>query len=84
MAPTRPYFLWDYDLTEDQVRQILTGANDYERHWLLGRILTSAFYSDVWKYTNLQQVVSEFPKLKMRPGVKSAWKNALQAWGYHV
>lgn len=79
-----PYFLWDYDLTENQVRAILRGPNEYDRRWLLARILTSASYPDIWKYTNLKQVISEFPRLKMRPQVKSAWQNALHAWGYNV
>lgn len=80
----RPYFLWDYDLTEDQVRAILRGPNDFDRRWLLARILEHAKFEDAWKYTSLKQVISEFPHLKMRPFIKSAWQNALQAWGYHV
>lgn len=84
MNSNRPYFLWDYDLTEDQVRVILRGENKAERLWLLARILTSASYKDVWNYTNVNQIVTEFPNLKMRPQVKSAWSNALRAWGHHV
>lgn len=80
----RPYFLWDYELTDDQVRQILHGTNATERRWMLARILSSASYYDVWKYTRLKQIIEEFPYLKMRQQVKSAWAKALQAWGYHV
>ena len=80
----RPYFLWDYDLTEDRVREILRGSNDFDRRWLLARILTNASYPDVWKYTNLKQVTSEFPHLKLRPFIKSAWQNAFRAWESYV
>lgn len=83
-STNRPYFLWDYDLTEDEVRQILKGTNETERRWMLARVLTSASFADVWHYTNVKQVVSEFPYLRMRPGIKSAWAKALHAWGYHV
>ena len=80
----RPYFLWDYDLTADQVRQILNGSNEIERRWMLARVLSSASYKDVWTYTNLKQIITEFPYLKMRPQVKLAWKKAINAWGNHV
>ncbi len=80
----RPYFLWDYNLNETQVRQILSGSNETDRRWLLARILTSAAYKDVWTYTNLEQITSELPHLKLRPYINSAWTRALHAWGYHV
>jgi hypothetical protein len=38
----RPYWLWDYDLTETDVRRILAGKNEVERRWLMARILESA------------------------------------------
>ena len=84
MNSNRPYFLWDYDLTEDQVRAILHGDNETERRWLLARILTSASFKDVWNYTNVNQIITEFPYLKIRPQIKLAWQNALHAWGHYV
>lgn len=27
----RPYFLWDYDLTEDDVRRILRGGTEVDK-----------------------------------------------------
>ena len=47
---SRPYFLWDYDLTEADVHAILQAGDDTERVWLVSRILESARYEDVWKY----------------------------------
>lgn len=44
----RPYWLWDYDLTEADVRRILRGKNLSEKRWLMGRILTSARFNDIW------------------------------------
>lgn len=79
-----PYFLWDYDLTEEQVKGIVHGKNDVERQWMVGRILTNARFSDVWKYLTASDIVREFPGLRLRPGVKRAWQRALDAWGYHV
>lgn len=80
----RPYFLWDYDLTEDDVRRILHGKNEVEKIWMMSRILSSATYNDVWKYLRLKEVVEWFPKLRMRKEMFHAWKHALTVWGYHV
>jgi len=83
-AKNRPYFLWDYDLTEADVRRILRGKNEVERRWMLGRILTNAHFDDIWTYVTVGEVAEELPSLRMRPEVKQAWENALEVWGYEV
>ncbi len=80
----RPYFLWDYDLTEDGVRRILRGENKTEKLWLLGRILTSANFRDVWRYVSVRDIVEHIKDVRMRPQVKNNWLRALRVWGYHV
>ena len=80
----RPYFLWDYDLTEADVRRVLRGKNEVERRWMLGRILTNAHFDDIWTYVTVGEVAEELPSLRMRPEVKQAWENALEVWGYEV
>ncbi len=80
----RPYFLWDYDLSEDQVRSILHGKNETEKIWLMGRILTHARYDDVWKYVTVEDIVTNFSKLRMDTQLKNTWEQALSVWGYHV
>lgn len=35
----RTYFLWDYDLSEEEVFAILRGENEVEKAWLITRIL---------------------------------------------
>ena len=80
----RPYFLWDYDLTEADVRRILAADNETEKIWMMSRILDHAAYPDVWKYVRLRDIVSVFPKLRMRKESSEAWKLALITWGYHV
>lgn len=83
-STSRPYFLWDYNLTNSDVRRILRGTNETERIWMMSRILTSARFEDVWKYLTLRDVVSAFSKLRMREQMKEAWRRALVTWGYHV
>ncbi len=81
---TKPYFLWDYDLTETQVKKILRQGDEYNKLWLIARILEHAHFDDVFKYLTTKEILDYFPKLKMRPVVKKYWQRALAAWGYYV
>lgn len=77
-------FLWDYNLTEEDVQKALRQGNDTTRHWLTSRILESAKYEDVWKYITPQQIAQNFSKLRLKPPVRRAWQRALSTWGYSV
>ena len=35
----RPYFFWDYDLSEEQVRDLVHNGSPTEKAWVIGRIL---------------------------------------------
>lgn len=76
----RPYFLWDYDLSEDDVRRILAGDNETEKIWMLSRILESARFEDVWKFTKLKDVRVMLPKLKLKKPIREAWEYAFSVW----
>lgn len=65
MFMNRPYFIWDYDISENRIREILLSGNETERLWLVGRILSHARYEDVWKYLKVKDIVDLFPKLRM-------------------
>ncbi len=80
ISKKRPYWLWDYDLTEKDVRRILAGKNEMERRWLIGRILESARFDDVWKYLGYTEVKTMLPKLQLRPQIKEAWESAIKVW----
>lgn len=75
-----PYFIWDYDFSEADVRAILHGEEEHQKAWLVARLLESARYEDVWKYITLSDLRNIFPKLKLKPQVRSAWEFALQVW----
>jgi uncharacterized protein (DUF433 family) len=78
--PDQPYFLWDYDLTNDQIKAILKGDNEVEKIWLMSRILESARYEDIWHYLTLKQVKEMFPLLRLKPSIRQVWEYALQVW----
>lgn len=80
----RLYFLWDYDLTEKDVRKILKHGDDFTKRWLVARILSSANFKDVFKYLTIEEILNIFPRLKMRKEITQAWERAFAAWGYHV
>lgn len=84
MKTNSPYFLWDYNLDENQIRTILQADNDTEKKWLIGRILTHARFEDVWKYLTIKDILNIFPRLQLSPKTKQAWQRALSVWGYHV
>ncbi len=84
MQNNQLYFLWDYALTKEKVKEIMNSNNDFSKIWLVSRILESANFKDVWEYISLKEAVNIFPKLKLKPQVKKAWINAFSAWGYQV
>ena len=80
----RPYFLWDYDLSESAVKKIIKNGNDYSRNQLVARILESAKYEDVWKYITLEELIKIFPQLRLKNEIKQVWQHAFKAWGYNL
>jgi hypothetical protein len=79
-AANRPYFLWDYNLTEDEVRKILRRENETEEIWLASRILESAKFEDIWQYLSLRDIKVLFLKLKLKPTVRRVWDYVLRVW----
>ena len=76
----RPYFLWDYNLTNEDVKRILREGDESSRKWIIGRILESAQYKDVWEYLSLKEVAEIFPKLRLKKPVRNALSRALKVW----
>jgi len=79
-AAQRPYFIWDYDLTDSDVRAILHGDDETQIAWLVARLLESARYEDIWQYISLTELRLIFPQLQLKPQVRAVWEFALRAW----
>ncbi len=79
----RPYFVWDYDLTDDQVRAILAGENEFEKIQMMTRIVESARFEDIWRYLTLSQVCQHWHQIapRMRREIRDVWAWALEVWG---
>lgn len=78
---TRPYFIWDYDLPEADLHQILRGEAEQAKIWVVIRLLESARYEDIWKYITLAELLAIFPRLQLKPLVRAVWEYALNVWG---
>jgi hypothetical protein len=77
----RPYFIWDYDISEEQVWEILQGDNETRKVWLISRILQYARWDDIWKYLALDDVREYFDRIHWRfPFIKEIWAHALEVW----
>lgn len=82
-APSRKrvYFFWDYDLSEEDVREILAGDDEYRRAWVISRILNAAHWDDIWKYVTLDDIRTSFDQLRFRtPHQRELWAHALEVW----
>ena len=79
-ARQTPYFIWDYDLTEADIRATLRGDDEEQKAWIVARLLESARYEDIWQYISLAELRSIFPKLQLKPQVRAAWEFALLVW----
>lgn len=76
----RPSFLWDYELTPEQVREILATGTEVERRWLTERILTHARWEEIWRYLTPQEINERLPELRLPPAVNQTWARALELW----
>jgi hypothetical protein len=79
-TPSTPYFLWDYSLSEADVRAILLGDDEQSKAWLVARLLNAARFQDIWQYISLPELRAIFPKLQLRPQVRAVWEFALSVW----
>lgn len=80
----RPHFLWDYDLTDTQTREILRqpGLPDKKR-WLIERILLQARFKEVFDYLGLDEIKGALPRLRLPKKIRERWEYALQRWNQH-
>ncbi len=76
----RPYFLWDYDLSEEEVHELLSQYSFEKKKWLIARILEHARFDDVWKYLSMDDIQRALPLIRMNPKKKEYWNYAIKVW----
>jgi hypothetical protein len=75
----RPSFLWDYDLSESQVKEILSGPLG-KRKWLVAKILEHAKFDEIWKYLTVRDIERDLPFLRLPKKTKEHWQFAIKRW----
>jgi hypothetical protein len=76
-----PYFLWDEPMSVAQLKERLCDASRPERVRLLAKILREARDTDVWKFTNPDEVRQLWPELSMHLGRRRAfWEFLFKRW----
>lgn len=77
----RPYFLWNEDLSIDELRQRLSGAGEQERLRLMAILLREARDIDVWEFVTPTAVAKVFPQIRHRLGRRREfWQWLLDGW----
>ena len=76
----RPWFLWDYDLTEAQAQELLTHAPFEQRKWLLGRMLERLGPAEIVRYVSLEALRQALPHLRLDEKIKRHWEEAIAIW----
>ncbi len=77
----RPYFLWDEDVSIEELHAILGGPDDWNRDRLLGKMLREARDIDVWRFVTPAQVVRDLPRVARRLGRRRRfWEFLIEGW----
>jgi hypothetical protein len=77
----RPYFLWDEDISIDELAARLHGPDEWDRLRLFGKMLREARDIDVWRFVTPVQVAEVLPKLGRRLGRRRGfWEFLINGW----
>jgi hypothetical protein len=80
----RPYFLWDYDIGDEEIRRILRHGSLAEKAWIITRILEYAKWDDIWRYLTVDDIRENLERLRFRrPQDRELWAYALDRWACH-
>ena len=82
-TPTRdrPYFLWDYDMSEEEVRDLVRNGSPAEKAWVIGRILEHANWADIWRYVTVADIRESLPHIRFRRREDGElWAYAVERW----
>jgi hypothetical protein len=76
-----PYFMWDYQYTVGQVKEMLANGSEAERLWLMAKIMRDARYCDVWEFMTLREFLEYRERLMPRLGrEKGFWQFMYSRW----
>lgn len=81
----RPYFFWDYNVSDDEVRRLISDGDAPARAWVISRILQYAKWEDIWRYLTPTQIARDLDRLTFRrPQDRDLWAYAIERWSRHA
>ena len=81
-ARGRPYFLWDDDMTADELRARLADPDPAVRAYFLGKVMRQAKPDDVFVFASLREIVEQFAALERYLGKsREFWAWLIERWG---
>jgi hypothetical protein len=77
----RPYFLWDEDVSIDELRARLNGDDEPDRLRLMAKMLREARDTDVWRFITPRDVAQALPAMRRRLGRRFPfWEFLIDGW----
>lgn len=77
----RPYFLWDEDISVEELKDRLRGPHLAERERLLAKLLREARDIDVWEFVSPEEVAAALPAIRHRLGRRRGfWEFLIHGW----
>jgi hypothetical protein len=81
-ARGRPYFLWDEDMTADELRMRLSDPDPEVRAYFLGKLMRQAKPDDVFGFVSLREIVDQFSAVQRYLGrSREFWSWLIERWG---
>jgi hypothetical protein len=80
-ATGRPYFLWDCEMTLDELESRLNDPDPATRAYLIGKIMRQAKPDDVFRFVNLETIGELWSDLQRYLGsTLEFWRWILTEW----
>jgi hypothetical protein len=80
-AHLRPYFLWDEDVSVQELKERLRGPDRAERERLLAKLLREARDVDAWEFVTPEEVAAALPAIRHRLGRRRGfWEFLIDGW----
>lgn len=72
------YFFPDHDVTEEELRKVLSQGSEEDRAWAVSHLLRYAQWEDIWAYVSREEVRKIFPALDLPENLRAAWARMLK------
>jgi len=78
---TIPYFCWDRELSEQEIKDQLKCTKGPERDHFIAWILREASFRDVWRFLTPKEVANCLPRIQYSLGRwKDFWNYITKTW----